>query len=98
MWMWRGTCRIKYQLLLHHGIALFGLYDYYITTKNVDIKEIFHKSCKTMATKINKYDCGYWSMYDLVGTIASPAYHDLDIALLSVLSDLSGQENMKYYL
>ena len=51
-----------------------------------------------MATKINKYDCGYWSMYDLVGTIASPAYHDLDIALLSVLSDLSGQENMKYYL
>ena len=50
-----------------------------------------------MATKIDKYDCGYWSMYDLVGTIASPAYHDLDIALLNVLSDLSGQENMKYY-
>ena len=79
------------------AFALFGLYDYYITTKNVDIKEIFDKSCKTMATKINKYDFGYCSLYDLVGTIASPAYHDLDIALLSVLSDLSGQENMKYY-
>lgn len=79
------------------AFALFGLYDYYQMTGNAEIKEIFEKSCKTMAKMISQYDCRYWSMYDLIGTIASPAYHTLHIALLHVLSDLSGEERLKLY-
>ena len=35
-----------------------------------------------------KYDRGFWSDYDLKGTIASPAYHDLHIRQLKLLYDL----------
>ncbi|WP_435083141.1 D-glucuronyl C5-epimerase family protein [Ohessyouella blattaphilus] len=79
------------------AFALFGLYDYYLLTKDEYVKDIFMQSCKTMATNISLYDCRYWSMYDLVGTIASPAYHDLHIALLRVLADLSGENKLAFY-
>lgn len=35
---------------------------------------------------------GYWSYYDKTGRVASPAYHDLHLALLKVLSDLTDDE------
>lgn len=77
--------------------GLFGLYDYYLVTNSQKIKEIFDTSCKTLTNKIMEYDCGYWSKYDLLGTMASPAYHSLHIALLHVLADLSEIQILDVY-
>lgn len=79
------------------AFALFGLYDYYLASSATEVKQEFDSSCKTLSDIIAEYDCGFWSKYDLIGTIASPAYHDLHIALLSVLGDLSGQQKLVQY-
>ena len=68
--------------------SLFGLYDYYLITKDVKVEEILTQSINTLSKYLHKYDRGFWSNYDLVGTIASPAYHDLHIMQLRVLYDL----------
>lgn len=79
------------------AFALFGLFDYYLVTTSDEIRQEFDASCKTLADIISEYDCGFWSRYDLIGTIASPAYHDLHIALLTALGDLSGQQRLTEY-
>lgn len=65
--------------------SIFGLYDYVLLTKDVKIKKVMNASVDTLIKKLKEYDRGYWSNYDLVGTIASPAYHDLHIRQLRVL-------------
>ena len=40
---------------------------------------------------------GYWSFYDRTGRIASPAYHELHIALLRVLSDITGNDYFQLF-
>lgn len=68
--------------------AIFGLYD--ITKMSNDLKyfQLLEKSLDTLVRKLSEYDTGEWSNYDLQGTIASPAYHDLHIQQLEVLYEL----------
>lgn len=75
--------------------SLFGIYDYLNLIDDNDIKKIFDKSINTLKKHLKEYDLGYWSYYDKAGRIASPAYHDLHIALLITLSDLTGEEEFK---
>lgn len=68
--------------------AIFGLLD---ITKICDKKvysDALEKNIYSLKCHIEKYDNGYWSNYDLIGTIASPAYHDLHIQQLELLYDL----------
>ncbi len=44
-----------------------------------------------MIANLDKYDSGYWSYYDQTGRIASPAYHQLHIALLKVMKQITGR-------
>ena len=78
--------------------ALFGLYDYLTVTDDELSEDIFERSVDTLAEMLPLFDCGYWSRYRLDKTIASPFYHALHIAQLSVLYELTGREvfrNMK---
>lgn len=77
--------------------SIFGLYDYYLTTKDNKIKNIIDKTVITLEKKVHLYDRKYWTSYDLVGTIASPAYHDLHIKLLNVMYDIFEKEEFKKY-
>lgn len=77
--------------------ALFGLYDYILATKLPDYYRIWEQSCRTLEAKLPLYDRNFWSNYDLIGTISSPAYHSVHITLLTALSDLSSSQIMACY-
>ena len=67
--------------------SIFGLYDAAILYE--DYEDYFDVTVDTLLSELDNYDNGYWSLYDRQGKIASPAYHDLHIALLEVLSDIT---------
>lgn len=69
--------------------SLFGIYDYLKIIDDEEIQQIFNRSVDTMKRHLMDYDLGYWSLYDRSGRLASPAYHQLHIALLTTLSDLT---------
>lgn len=71
--------------------SAFGLYDAAIV-KPERYADAFQKTVRTMADHLKDYDTGFWSFYDISGRIASPAYHDLHIALLEVMHELTGVE------
>jgi hypothetical protein len=77
--------------------SLFGLYDYLKIDDNNHIRDIFNKSVLTLAHSLRYYDTGYWTYYDRIGRIASPAYHELHISLLQALYEISGIETFKVY-
>ena len=69
--------------------SLFGLYDYLKIVDDERVHKIYNQSLNTLAKNLKCYDRKYWSNYDMSGRIASPAYHDLHICLLTTLSDLT---------
>ena len=75
--------------------TLFGIYDYLKVENDLYIEGIYNKSIETLERSLKDYDIGYWSYYDKNGRIASPAYHNLHIALLYVLFDLSNKDIFK---
>lgn len=77
--------------------ALFGLYDYYKFTGDEKAKYFFEKSSRTLVEHIKEYDRKYWSNYDIIGTIASPAYHELHIGLLQAMADITGDITFENY-
>lgn len=77
--------------------SIFGLYDIYLLTKDNKYKVILEKTLDTLINTLHKYDCKFWSNYDLKGKIASPFYHELHIALLEALYILFSREEFKYY-
>lgn len=89
----------KYNLSVLNGwiFSIFGLYDYCLISKDVQYVEILNKTIETLCSSLKKYDRKYWSNYDLKGTIASPAYHDLHIMQLELLYDLFKKDEFKLY-
>lgn len=75
--------------------SLFGLYDYLKLVQDEHVREIYCKSLNSLKKNLKHYDNGYWSMYDRTGRLASPAYHDLHICLLNVLSDITEDNTFK---
>lgn len=70
--------------------SLFGLYDAALADDS--FREPFSLSSRTLASCLDDYDSGYWSLYDLERRIASPAYHALHIAQLRAMAELTGDD------
>ncbi len=77
--------------------SIFGLYDIYLLTNEEKYKHILDKSLNTLKENLKKYDCSYWSYYDMNKKMASPFYHNLHIAMLKVLYDLFGIDEFRIY-
>lgn len=77
--------------------SIFGLMDYVIATNDVSINEKLNKTLTTLARRIKEMDNGFWSMYRNDKTIASPFYHHLHIAQLSILADYTGEVLFQKY-
>ena len=75
--------------------SIFGLFD--AVKLDEKYKEYFKKTVNSLISSLEKYDTGYWSYYDLSKRIASPAYHDLHIALFNVMYDITGKKEFKNY-
>ncbi len=65
--------------------SLMGLHDITYVSSSQAVRDALDETVATIARALPQYDCGYWSMYDLGGTIASPFYHRLHIAQLQAL-------------
>ena len=70
--------------------ALWGVYDTWKLLDSSEAEDLFNKCCKTLELNLEKYDNGYWSLYEQSGTrmkmLASPFYHDLHIIQLKIMN------------
>lgn len=73
--------------------SIFGLYDFILVNNSKKYKTRFNQTTKTLAKYLKKYDRGFWSDYDICGTIASPFYHNLHTSLLDVVTELTGDKS-----
>lgn len=77
--------------------SYWGLRDYCIVSSDKEILNICHKTLETMVRKLPEFDLGYWSKYDDGKIICSPFYHNLHIAQMKVMFDLTRIEIFNHY-
>jgi heparosan-N-sulfate-glucuronate 5-epimerase len=81
--------------------AAWGVYDYFLATKDSSAQDLFAKAVQTLRANLDRYDLGFWSLYELAGTrlpmVASPFYHQLHVVQLRVLHRLTGDEVFARY-
>jgi glycosyltransferase involved in cell wall biosynthesis len=74
-------------------VALFGLYDYRVTTGDRNIQGIIDRSLFTMQKLLGEFDTGYWVYSDLLSRkLASPSHLVLLSDLLEALARYSDCE------
>ncbi|HME35469.1 MAG TPA: D-glucuronyl C5-epimerase family protein [Candidatus Sulfotelmatobacter sp.] len=75
--------------------AAWGLYDYFLATQDISAQELFSRAVRTLLHNLDRYDLGFWSLYEQSGTrlpmVASPFYHQLHIVQLRVMHRLTGE-------
>lgn len=70
----------------------WGLYDYVLVSKDEGIyKKIMEKTLQTIIKVLPMFKCTYWSMYSMDGLIASPFYHNLHVAQMQAMYELTGE-------
>lgn len=73
--------------------AWWGLYDYVVATCGKGhYKDILNKSCSSLIRYLPQFKTAYWSKYDLAGMMASPFYHNLHIAQMQAMYQLTGEK------
>ena len=81
--------------------AIWGVYDYYLTTKDECALGLFNDSVKTIRANLHRFDLGFWSLYEQSGTrlkmLASPFYHSLHIVQLKVMHKITNDSVFKAY-
>ncbi|MFH1897595.1 MAG: D-glucuronyl C5-epimerase family protein [Candidatus Desantisbacteria bacterium] len=81
--------------------ALWGIHDYFLLTKQNEVKELFNEGVRTLEKNLQYFDMGFWSLYEQSGTrlkmIASPFYHSLHIVQLKIMSKLTERVFFKEY-
>ena len=81
--------------------AAWGVYDFFLATKDSSAQELFARAVKTLKGNLENYDLGFWSLYEQSGTflpmVASPFYHRLHIVQLRVLHKMTGESIFAAY-
>ncbi|MBZ9572233.1 hypothetical protein KJA15_02810 [Patescibacteria group bacterium] len=81
--------------------ALWGVYDYYLLTRESLAKRLYDDCLETLKNNLKRYDIGFWSLYDLsqtkLRTLASPFYQKLHIIQLKTLFKLTKEPVFKKY-
>lgn len=75
----------------------WGLYDYFLVTRDKIVTTRMNESLNTMMRMMPKFACAFWSMYDIGGKIASPFYHNLHIAQMQAMYQLTGKDVFLQY-
>jgi hypothetical protein len=75
--------------------AAWGVHDFYLHTGESSARRLFDRAVRTIKRNLHRFDCGYWSLYELSGTklkmLASPFYHRLHQVQLKVMHQLTGE-------
>ncbi len=73
--------------------ASWGVYDYFLATRDSSAQDLFSRAVQTLLRNLDRYDLGFWSLYELAGTrlpmVASAFYHRLHIVQLRVMHRLT---------
>lgn len=78
--------------------AWWGLYDYVLTTNDTSVyKKALDSSCNSLVSCLSQFKNWYWSKYDLGGMMASPFYHNLHIAQMQAMYELTGEKIFDHY-
>lgn len=79
--------------------AVFGVFDFYRVTRDPEVKAVFDSCVSTLERSLNKYDCGYWSLYDqLKSELVSPYYQrNVHIPQMDAMYSLTGLDIFKHY-
>jgi len=76
--------------------AAWGVYDYFLATQDQSAQDLFTRAVRTLTHNLDRYDLGFWSLYEQSGTrlpmVASPFYHQLHIVQLRVMHRLTGED------
>jgi hypothetical protein len=75
--------------------ALWGVYDYALATKEIAAQQLFARGTRTLLHNLDRYDLGFWSLYEQSGTrlpmVASGFYHRLHIVQLRMMHRMTGE-------
>jgi len=81
--------------------AAWGVYDYLLASGASSAQKLFSQALETLRTNLERYDLGFWSLYEQSGTrlpmVASAFYHHLHIVQLQVLHRLTGDQLFARY-
>jgi len=81
--------------------AAWGVYDYFLATGSREAMGLFGAAVKTLESNLYRYDLGFWSRYELSGTllpmIASPFYHWLHVTQLRVMHRITSERIFDQY-
>jgi heparosan-N-sulfate-glucuronate 5-epimerase len=81
--------------------AAWGVYDFFLATKDKAAQESFNRAVETLRRNLDRYDLGFWSLYEQSGTllpmVASPFYHQLHITQLRLMHRLTGDDMFSQY-
>lgn len=70
----------------------WGLYDYVLATGDDGLYRMaMERTLKTMIKVLPQYKCTYWSLYSEDGKMASPFYHNLHVAQMQAMYQLTGE-------
>lgn len=88
-----------YEPLILNGwiFSFWGLWDYCLECHDETIADIRDRTLASLVHKLPEFDIGYWSKYEDGKRICSPFYHNLHIAQLNVMYDLTGEKVFKEY-
>ena len=81
--------------------AAWGVYDYFLATQDSAAQDLFAQAALTLRLNLDRYDLGFWSLYERSGTllpmVASPFYHRLHVVQLRVMYRLTRDEIFSRY-
>lgn len=79
--------------------ALFGLYDLFRITKDIEVKKDIDECIRTLKDNLHKFDAGYWSYYDLLKSELVRYYYQKNVHVpqLEILYKLTGEDIFSLY-
>lgn len=81
--------------------AAWGVYDYALHAGSSAAERLWDEAVRTLRSTLERFDIGYWSLYDQAGTAlpnaASWFYHALHVVQLEITHRLTGDEVFAEY-
>jgi len=72
---------------------LFGIHEFHKVTQKKQALKLWNDGIITLKNNLEKYEAGYWSIYDLLRKYPSTiSYHRLHIRQLNILHELTGEK------
>ena len=79
--------------------AAWGVYDYFLITRSQSARNLFEQAVLTLRANLDRYDLGFWSLYEqsntLLPMVASPFYHRLHVVQLRVMHRHHRRRNIR---